>query len=174
MEPLDEMYFKWLYGLVNQSSRNPSPSYWRLFKKLHCKEFVWVVPNDDNRLEDGKELRYAFIDDVGLMDVDLSWVNLGCSMLELFIGLSRRLSFEAGGEPREWFWRLMTNLHLEYYSDNERIPENEIDEILDRVIWRTYDWDGQGGLFPLKFPTEDQRHVELWYQLNAYVMEMIP
>ena len=29
-----------------------------------------------------------------------------------------------------------------------------------------------GGLFPLKFVKQDQRFVELWYQLNAYILEM--
>lgn len=174
MEPLDELYFKWLYEQVNRRTNNPSFSYWKLFKKLHCKEFVWVVPNDDNRLEDGKELRYAFIDETKFNDVDPGWIHLGCSMLELFIGLSRRVTFEAGGNAREWFWRLLDNLGLYYSTDAEPMSDEKIDEILDRLIWRTYNWDGQGGLFPLKFPTEDQRHVELWYQLNAWVMEMIP
>ena len=39
------------------------------------------------------------------------------------------------------------------------------------IIWRTYDSNGYGGLFPLRNPREDQRKVELWYQLNAYLLE---
>jgi hypothetical protein len=92
-------------------------------------------------------------------------------MLELLIGLSRRLSFVADGEPFDWFWQLMENLGLEKYNDNTVIPEKEVDGILDEVIWRTYKRNGSGGLFPLRKATEDQRDVELWYQLSAYLLE---
>jgi hypothetical protein len=44
-----------------------------------------------------------------------------------------------------------------------------VDEILERVIGRTYRPDGRGGFFPLRYAEKDQREVELWYQLNAYV-----
>lgn len=92
-------------------------------------------------------------------------------MLELFIGLSRRLSFQADGEPRAWFWQLMENLDLERFNDNTQIPEEEVRKILDEVTGRTYKRNGAGGLFPLKKAHKDQRDVELWYQLNAYLLE---
>ncbi len=47
----------------------------------------------------------------------------------------------------------------------------EIDDILERLIWRQYQEDGQGGFFPLAWPEQDQREVELWYQMNAYLAE---
>jgi len=172
-EPLDELYFTWLYSQVaTVEVRHPSRTYWQVLRVLYKKEFVWLIPNDDNRIEDGKDLRYEFIDDVGVPNVDDGWVNLGCSMLELFIGLSRRLSFEAEGEPEQWFWRLMENLDLEKYNDNMPLPESKVDNILDQVIWRTYSKTGRGGLFPLKKGSrKDQREVELWYQLSEYVLD---
>jgi hypothetical protein len=142
-----------------------------MLKRLYIKEFVWIVPNDDNRLEDGRDLRYEFIEQQGLQDVDDCWSRLGCSMLELLVGLSRRLAFEAEGEPCDWFWHLVENIGLVQYTDNVRLPAAYIDEILDRVIFRTYRKNGQGGLFPLKRADEDQREIELWYQLSAYVLE---
>ena len=175
-EPLDELYFVWLYRQVGDIRvTNPSHSYWRMLKLLYDKEFVWFIPNDDNRLEDGKDLRCEFVDQERLIDVDPSWMRLGCSMLELLIALSRRLAFEAEGEPRGWFWRLIRNLSLHNCNDANLnyMTADEIDEILDRVIWRTYQYNGHGGLFPLERPHEDQRHVELWYQLSAYVLEMV-
>lgn len=102
---------------------------------------------------------------------DQDWLRLGCSMFELLIGLSRRLSFEDDGEPRGWFWHLMDNIGLRIYSDAKMMSTVRIDEILDRVIWRTYEYDGTGGLFPLKYPAKDQTEVELWYQLSAYLLE---
>jgi len=87
------------------------------------------------------------------------------------VGLSRRLSFELDGEPRDWFWELIGNLGLLKYNDNHLLPTDEIEEILDRFIWRTYKPDGKGGLFPLRNAKEDQTKIELAYQLSAYVLE---
>lgn len=171
-EPLDESYFKWLYSQVaNPHARNPRATHWQLCKILYKKEFVWIVPNDDNRIEDGKDLRYEFVDAQRLQNVDPSWVNLPCSMLELLIGLSRRFSFEAEGEPARWFWEMMDNLELSRYHDRRDYSEDEVDEVLERVIFRTYSYSGKGGLFPLKNPEKDQRNVELWYQMSAYILE---
>ncbi len=170
-KPLDELYLFWLYRQVGDPEvKTPTRTYWRLLKTLFKKEFVWLVANDDNRIEDGKDLRYQFIDEEGLVNVDVGWVQLGCSMLELLVGLSRRLAFEADGEPRDWFWHLIENLDLRY-TDAHQFNAREVDDILDRVIWRTYHQDGRGGLFPLQQAREDQRTVELWYQLSAYVLE---
>lgn len=170
--PLDDLYLTWLYNQVADTRlKDPSRTYWGLLRQLYSKEFVWFIPNDDNRIEDGKDLRYEFIDQSGLEDVDLHWVDLGCSMLELLVGLSRRLAFEAEGDPRDWFWRLMENLGLQIGDDRQVYPSRHVDKVLDQVIWRTYSHTGQGGLFPLTVPAEDQREVELWYQLSAYLLE---
>lgn len=170
--PLDEAYFQWLYAQVGTVRiKHSSKTYWNLMKILFTKEFVWFVPNDDNRVEDGRELRHEFIEDLGLTLVDRNWLELGCSFLEMLIGLSRRLAFETGGKPRDWFWHLLNNLELDHYADNILIPEKRVDDILDRVIWRTYRKDGHGGLFPLRYPREDQTQVEIWYQLSAYLLE---
>lgn len=171
-EPLDELYLMWLYSQVGSVRyKNPARTYWSILRLLYSKEFVWIVPNDDNRVEDGRELRYEFIDDQEIEDVDIEWMNLGCSMLELMIGLSRRLSFETDRESRDWFWELMENLELHIYNDKVHIPKDEIEERFNQIIWRTYEPDGIGGFFPLKWPEKDQRDVEIWYQLSAYILE---
>jgi len=172
--PLDELYLNWLYAQVADSSVDvPSRTYWRLLKLLYTKEFVWFVPNDDNRIEDGKDLRCEFADQERLKIVDRGWMRLGCSFLELLIALSRRLAFEADGEPRDWFWHMLENIGLHIYNDSRPLPFQDIDEILDQVIWRTYKPNGVGGLFPLEGPCQDQRDIELWYQLSAYILERV-
>lgn len=172
-QELDELYFSWLYDQVAEPSvSDPTKTYWNILRILYKTEFIWIVPNDHNRLEDGKDLRIEFVDQSGLTAVDLDWMNLGCSVLELMIGLSRRLAFEGEGEPRDWFWHLMENLGLHLYNDRRRIPKTRVKEILDRLIWRNYHYDGVGGFFPLKNPYEDQRKVEIWYQMNAYLLEL--
>lgn len=176
-QPLDELYLTWLYHQVGSIKlRNPARTFWSLFRQLHITEFVWIVPNDDNRVEDGRDLRQEFIQQERIDDVDRDWMELGCSMLELLIGLSRVLAFEAEGEPRDWFWTLIENLGLEEMNDRTYrsapdVAERIICETANRVIWRTYSPDGRGGLFPLDHPEHDQRDVEIWYQLNAYLLE---
>lgn len=169
--PLDESYLTWLYAQVDSvRRRSPSRTYWQLLRQLYTKEFVWFIPNDDNRVEDGRLLRYEFLESEKL-EADHEWLGLGCSMLEMLIGLSRRLSFEAWDEPREWFWILLRNLGLNELNDATNYDMEEVDETLDRVIWRTYNRNGKGGLFPLQRARKDQRDVEIWYQLSEYVLE---
>lgn len=173
-EPLDEQYLKWLYRQVASIRlRNPARTYWSLLRQLFKTEFVWLIPNDDNRIEDGRDLRYEFIEESGADPSD-DWMTLQCSMLELLIGLSRRLDFEADGGSRRWFWTLLENLDLHNLNDSEYDNQEEfVDDVLANVIWRTYDYDGSGGLFPLEHPDRDQTQVELWYQLSAYLLERV-
>lgn len=171
---LDELYFEWLYGQICvKKNRNPAASYWKLFEVLYKKQFVWIIANDDNRADDGKDLRYECLQANNLEpdDVDQDWLKLDCSFLELLIGMSRRLAFLTGSEPVEWFWEMLENLDLRKYNDMVHMPLRQVENILDQVIWRTYRRNGSGGLFPLNRPREDQRDVELWYQLNAYIEE---
>ena len=170
-EHLDEAYLTYLYDLVEPSVKGRT--FWSLLKKMYTTEFIWFIPNDDNRIEDGLELRYEFIQQM-LVEADPEWLTLGCSVLEMMIGLSRRLSFETEKDPREWFWALVKNLDLHYFTDSycrNKAHEERIPEVLDSVIWRTYDPDGRGGLFPLQSPDCDQREVEIWYQMNSYILE---
>lgn len=173
-EPLDELFFKWLYSQVgNVRLRNPQRTYWDLLRQLYTKEFVWFIPNDDNRLEDGRDLRRVFLEEKEIFHVDPLWSAMGCSMLEMFIGLAQRLNFEEDKwTVDEWFWGLIENLGLKDFNDASNYVESQVDEILDDLIWRTYEPDGRGGLFPLEHPDQDQREVEIWYQLNAYLLEL--
>jgi len=169
---LDELYFEWLYSQVaSVKLKQPSRTYWNLFRILFTHEFVWIEPNDDNRVEDGKDLRYEFLDEKAIRCDDQAWLDEGCSMLELIIGLSRRAAFESSATQEEWFWEMLENLDLSKYNDRERIPEDEVRDILNRVIFRAYKRNGSGGLFPLHRAQRDLRYAELWYQLNAYILE---
>lgn len=176
-KPLDEQYLEWLYSQVASTRlKNPARTYWSLLEKLFTKEFIWLIPNDDNRVEDGRDLRYEFINEVLEVDrneVDQDWLSLGCSVLEMLVGLSRRLAFQDEGQPRDWFWHMLDNLDLRKYSDANFNPdvEDDIDDVLDTIVWRTYHFDGRGGLFPLREAAQDQREIELWYQASAYLIE---
>lgn len=170
---LDEQYFVWLYGQVASiRNRNPVRSYWELLRSLYSHKFIWNVPNDDNRVADGLDLREKWLEESGA-ERDRNWLELECSMLEMLIALSHHLGFQTSEEPMEWFWRMLDNLELRQYNDNvfnSRIPEI-IDDTVDMINERTYNPNGYGGLFPLQRPDRDQTKVEIWYQMAAYLQE---
>lgn len=173
---LDELYLRWLYKQISPISiKNPERTYWLFARDLFQKEFIWFVPNDDNRYEDGRDLRYEFLFEEDI-DEDSEWLSLGCSMLELLVALSRRFAFMWDGEPRDRFWELVENTGIEKCNDKHYKEDDdlklEIDQIMDSIIWRTYEPNGHGGgLFPLEHPTRDQTKIELWYQMADYVNE---
>lgn len=147
---------------------------------MYQKECVWLIPNDDNRLEDGVGLRAEFLAWEGIHTTGevREWFDQACSFLELMVALSRRLAFEEESrDSRDWFWEMASNLNLHqfndyFYNEAQSYCISEVDEILTKVIWRRYTEDGAGGLFPLKHPSEDQTRVELWYQMNSYLLEL--
>jgi hypothetical protein len=138
------------------------------------KEFEWFVPNDENRLQDGLDLRAEFCHANHIRAGSLR--NLGpARFIEVLIGLSRRMEFAAGGSAQGWAWQFVENLELTRMTDPlSRRNQRKVDDILDTVIQRTYTPDGVGGFFPLAWPDEDQTQKEIWYQMAAYINELNP
>jgi hypothetical protein len=165
-------YFHWLEAQVREEGHQRR-TYTDLLMLMHSKEFVWLIPNDDNRIHDGMDLRREFIHETEAPN----WVKFEepCSVLEVLVGLSRRVAFAAGGNAEGWAWQLLINLDLERMSDPlSQRKAAKVDQILEALIWRTYNPDGSGGFFPLSWPEEDQTKIELWYQMSAYVNEIHP
>lgn len=153
-------------------NKNPARSHWKLARKFYTTPFTWTVLNDDNRYEDGRALRWEFVEEVGERPVDRDWLALDCSILEMLIALSRKVSFESFGSPGDWFWKLVENLELKYADDIYEVSiDEEVEEVLDNLVNRTYERNGRGGLFPLRDHLDDQRDVEIWYQAAAYLEE---
>jgi hypothetical protein len=105
-----------------------------------------------------------------------------CTVLEMLIGVAQRLDWELQGgrferPASDWFWVLIDNLdltwceNLEYSKPDSRA---EVEFKVVRLLERGYSEDGNGGLFPLKSPKKDQRRVEIWYQMSAWVIENYP
>ncbi len=167
MNKLDYEYYEWLTEQIHIPN---GKSYLGLFEVMHNTEFQWTVPNDDNRVQDGKDLRYYFLDGrKGQIDLD------GATLLEILVSLSQKVAFTAGGVPKRWAWKLLKNLRLTEKSDPLTEQDLEkINDVLDALVWRTYQSNGRGGFFPLIHPEQDQTKVEIWYQMNAYVIERTP
>lgn len=170
-EPLENLYFNWLCAKVMRvKNSTPSLTYWNLLKALHKTEFVWLLSGDDNRAEDGVELRRRFLIAGDIPD-DLDWRGQPCSLLEMLIAFSSRAEFQSDEPAIQWFWEFIENLGLSECNDASGFHPDDVNEVLDRLIWRTYDYSGRGGLFPMHHPKHDQTKVEIWYQFCEYLVD---
>jgi hypothetical protein len=162
-------YYLWLCGLVKENDR-----FGKLLSTLYGRVFLHSIPNDENRAFEGVQLRGRFCQELSI-DYDPKQFLSACSMLEMIIALAYRceniMSDQLGDfTMRDWFWRLLSNLMLDGYDD-EHFDDSTVNVIINKIIDRSYKRNGEGGLFPLKFNKKDQRRVELWYQMNEYLME---
>ena len=170
-------YFHWLCEMVHIDQEERS--YWILAKDLFNKKYYSLIEHDENRASDGLELRDDYLRSINYP----AYVcfNDECSVLEMLIALACRMDFETG-DPYDdslnrtafWFWEMMDNLGLTAFSDDcyvELGGISAVDRIINNFLERNYNKDGFGGLFPLERADGDQRNVELWYQMNQYLME---
>lgn len=171
-EPLEHLYFNWLCARVLRVV-NPTPSltYETLFKTLLTTEFVWLLTGDDNRAEDGKELRSEFLIMADLPD-EVEWRTiLPCSVFEMLLAFSRRCEFQTDIPHDQWFWEIIDNLGLKEANDASGVEPEEIQDTLRIFLFRQYPPDGDGGMFPLRRPHRNQRHVEIWDQFCDYLVD---
>lgn len=163
----ESVYYLWLTDLIYLEKNR---KWIRTIPMLYRKTFVPILPNDDNREADGLSLRDEFETLYAREDYPG-----GCTCLEMLIALARRVSFQTlsltddddQNRASMFFWILIKNLKL---SPNVSMYTNN-SIILDNFILRQYSMDGDGGLFPLRNSLEDQRNVEIWYQMMAWVSE---
>lgn len=166
-EPIEELYFNWLCAKVLDVN---VPIYLDLMRILYKTEFVWKIHADRNRYEDGIELRDDFLR-VSRFNNDTCWYAEPCSVLEMLIAFSDRAQFQTDRPARDWFWEFLQNLSLDEYRQVSMEDRPIIDDILHDFVWRTYDENGHGGMFPMRWPKEDQREVEIWHQFFEYLDE---
>ena len=129
---------------------------------------------DENRSDEGKDLREIFSDECGF-DYIPDEINGPCSVLEMMISLSKRWNQEVSETNEEdnsiiYFWTMIKNLGLEGCTDDKFDPEF-VREKLNILLDRDYLENGEGSLFPLKRSKENQKNIEIWYQLQNYIIE---
>lgn len=166
-------YFEWLKSQVD--FLDFPEKYERLFTALYGMEFVWRHPMDRNRAFDALELRNLYFEETGHKALN-TFAN--SNVLELIISIARRMNFICSSfnedKTKIIFWRLIANLDLAMMSDpeyNRSGGDSRVHSIIDRFLNRQYEPTGEGGLFPMQNPREDQREVEIWYQMNQYLSD---
>ena len=166
-------YFEWLWNFTKCRGHSQNR---KIITLLHNIEFRYSIPMDANREEDGIDLRYRFVTEVGIpknYQEVYGYLDGPCSVLEMMIALAIRCEEsimddpDIGDRTSEWFWLMMKNLGLDYMSDRKfdrDIAEEKISIFLDR----RYKRNGEGGLFVVN-GRRDLRKVEIWYQMCWYL-----
>jgi hypothetical protein len=171
----EEVYFDHLYTLIRDEKSLELEDF---IYELFSFPFVCHIPNDDNRVEDGLVLRKQYAEKQGF-DNPEDILPGPCTVLEMLLALAGRMDFilfdpRKGDRYQKWFWLLISNLKLKKYHNGDEDSEskkkyNRI--VLKKLVNREYKSDGRGGLFPLDDPSGNQREVEIWYQMMAFISQ---
>lgn len=175
MNDLEKKYFDWLCSIVGKARTHS-----KLLKTLYDTPFVYSIPMDANRYEDGVGLRYKFGD-----RHDISWAviaseldNSECSVLEMMVALSINIECnimsddDFGDRTGSWFWGMINSLGLTTMVD-KIFDQDKVNRILYIFQYRQYSPNGKGGLFTIKNPTADLRDAEIWMQAMWYLDEVL-
>lgn len=174
-------YFEWLKNTVDPFVGRGTHD--RFFNILHSMAYIPIMELDRNREMDGLGLRDVYIRGYGIDSTcsDLV-VDSPCSVLEFLVSLANKMDYIYSPTEQRYlntlFWEIMENIGLGYLTTTDHDVEidpsafyDRVQSAIDMVQNRTYQPDGTGNLFPLQNPKEDQRNVEVWYQMNQYLIE---
>lgn len=170
-----QSYLEWLCGLVGVGGEY-SILMWHLFE---CRfETDCLLPLDVNRALDGENLRWRWSGDCDVPQyIVMEYIDDGpCTILEMMVALAIRMEDdimydpEYGNRTALWFGDMIRSLELDQMTD-ENFDAEYVGYCINRLLTRTYDPDGKGGLFTLENPVGDCRKAEIWYQMNWYLGE---
>jgi len=169
-------YFDWICKLVHGVDEDDSVSYVRLLSHLHNVRFTYSIRKDQNRAEDGKDLRWRFIcgrDYPEYYNDYLSCLDDPCSVLEMMVAVAIHCEEimddpSMGNRLSQWFWGMVVNLGLGSMTDS-RYDRKIVDAAVSRLLKREYEPDGRGGLFTVRNCDYDLRSVEIWFQMCYYL-----
>lgn len=171
---MSNKYFEWLSNQVCDGVYSGGISFGKLLAYLYEKDFRYTVLRDENRAEDGIDLRYRFENWYGGQVLTDAEIHGPCSVLEMMVALAIRCESTIMDDPhigdrtKQWFWRMVTNLGLGSMYDS-RFDEEYVDSVVERFLDREYDPDGTGGLFIIRDCEYDLRYIEIWNQLLWYL-----
>lgn len=173
-DQVNNEYFEWMYDIVCGDRFPKEHSYRKLLMHLHSTEFVWSIPRDKNRAENGIAMRFKYsYKHTGTDDAE-RYLTGPCSVLEMMVALALQCEETLMDDPAygnrtgQWFWGMIKSLGLGTMTD-DRFDRRYVEDVIDRFLRREYEPNGKGGLFTIKNCAEDLREVEIFYQLCWYL-----
>lgn len=169
-------YYLWLLGIVDGCGYSVD-DYHEMLWQLFDTDFTWIIAMDENRALDGLNLRYEYHHVYG-GEIDREIEEKAVSVLEVLIALAINWEHEItydgriGDRSAVWFWWMLRNLGLTEQPDWAYDPDFVGDTV---EIWlsRQFSKTGDGSPFPVKTGGRDQRKVEIWFQLQQFVLENV-
>ena len=131
-------------------------------------EFAWRHPMDENRANEGLELRDDFEYETGDFLDKSSGLIPQCSMFEMLAALAIKCENQLmrnsllGDRTSKWFFEFLDNLGI------LDCDERDVDHIVD--VCNDF-MDGRIDMFPLKKKGIKQKNEQIWKQLMAYLNE---
>lgn len=170
---LKELYLDYLTSIVMFDRQD----YSMLLATLMKIDFEPYYQEDIRRGADGLELRnhFASVSNVSnekfIQDIGYT----SCSMLEMMVALSLRMedimADQVGNRTNIWFKRMLYSLGL-YEMTDDNFNQEYIMNCINKFKNVDYEYNGKGGLFTLNQPTQDIRKLEIWNQMNLYIVEL--
>lgn len=152
----------------------PYKEYSKLFDFLMDQEFIYYIPGDKNRIDDGYYQRLTYMKENDISDLDFE--DKFTSVLEVLVAFAIRIDHDWIGDPDDprpdiIFVEMLENLDIFY--DNSSFYYRDANIKISNWLSRLFDRNGVGSIFPLKQNVSriDQRKVEIWMQMTAYLRE---
>ena len=162
-------YMAWLADIVDVGFE-----YQELIEMLFQMPFRYSVQLDKNRVDDARELRYAFGRE---FDYNVNgYLDGQVSVFEVLVALAKRCEDnimhedELGDRSGEWFWLMISNLGLDS-MDDDHFDEEYVREKVDIFLDRRYSKTGIGGIFHVKKPRQDLTEIDIWMQMRWFLSE---
>ena len=168
---INPRYEEWIKDFIDWEFVDMD-NYTELLDILATTPYEYIVPRDENRLEDGANLRwqYQYYGHINMNFPD------EVSVLEVLVALCDRAGCyrdpEDIGNPAGYlFWHIIENLGLMGMTDSS-INYTRVYDVLDD--WMTGNYDCQnGGIFCIPGYKGDITKLELWLQMDLY-LDLLP
>ena len=170
-------YFEWMTNIVCGKRFSGKMTYKKLLSYLHMITFRCKMRSDENRAEDGIDLRWRFAVDTGRENQN-DWIRDclegPCSVLEMIVALAIRIEETIMDNPAlgdrtgQWFWGMITTMGLGAMNENN-FDKKSAGNIVNTFLDRQYESDGNGGLFRIRGVDVDLTKVDIWTQLCWYL-----
>lgn len=109
-------------------------------------DFMWYIPEDEDKAIQALRMRDEYCYETGAP----SPRQAPASFLEVFVSITDTLTAMLYQDRESFTKSILLNMGARSYSDDGRLS-SEIHEaaldIAERVMYRTYNWNGTGGLF---------------------------